>query len=340
MRRQAHLSRKLRLLLTAMLLGFSAQARADNALYHRLCHATGWVVVHAGNGVTVYGTCWLVDLERREAITDCHVVGSRSRVRVYFPQFKDGRPIRATSHYLTTVAPVGAQVIYRDRVRDLALLKMDRLPRSACALLLSHQTAKKGDRAYSVGTSPLLTPGRLWRYSEGRVINAVFAVLGKNRDRWEACAVETRSRHSRGDSGTAIVNAEGEVIGVVHGVALKKEPPLSLSVDVSEVKSFLAKAHRTKNDLVAPAENSLVGTWKGSIELDGKRLYCSATFHDDGTFDWFGTGHMQGAYRLKDGVLKLTALQDALDSEGKVLWISGTRFQMDLDDRAFEFNRR
>jgi Trypsin-like peptidase domain len=341
MRRPGYFSRGLGFLAaTILLLGLSTQARADAALYHRLCHATGWVVVHMGHGVTAYGTCWLVDLERREAITDCHVVGSQSRVQVYFPQFRDGHPIRTTAHYLTAATPVRAQVVFRDRLRDLALLKMDRLPRGARALPLSPQTAKKGDRAYSVGTSPLLTPGRLWRYSEGRVTNAAFVVLGKKRQRWEACVVETRSRHNRGDSGTAIVNAEGEVIGVLHGVALKKEPPMSVSTDVSELKWFLAKAHRKKNDHAGPTKNSLLGTWKGSLDLDGKRLYCSTTFNDDGTFDWFGTRHMQGSYRLRDGLLKLTAPEDDLDSEGKVLWISEGKFEIRLEDQVFRFDRR
>jgi S1-C subfamily serine protease len=327
-----------------LLFGWSvAPASADSGAYQRALHATGWIIVPEENGYVVWGTCWVVDRARREVITDCHVVSGSRRARVYFPRYIDGEVIHDSSYYLGRLRPIDGQVIYKDVKRDLALVRLDSLPLGVQALRLASEAPKVGEAIHSIGTSPLLTPGEVWRHARGKV-RRVFFMVTANRSKWEACAVETRSLHAQGDSGSAIVNSKGEVIGVLHGTSRSRKKRTGYATEVSEVKEFLTRAH--PRDKIEPASklvsaSPIVGTWKGSSRSSGTLSYCSATFRPDGTFEWYdSTKHRKGRYRFKNGVLRIDGEVAELRGSRRVSWVSKTRFKIFVNASEYSFRRR
>jgi hypothetical protein len=327
----------------ALLIGWPvASASADSIAYQRALHATGWIIVPERDGYMVWGTCWVVNQARREVITDYHVVSGSRRARVYFPRYSGGELIHDSAYYLERVRPIDGQVIYKDERRDLALVRLDSLPSGVQELQLAPKTPRVGEPIHSIGTSPLLTPGEVWRHARGKV-RKVFFTANDNRSKWEACAVETRSLHAQGDSGSAIVNDQGEVVGVLHGTSRSRQKRAGYSTDVIEVKEFLARAHPT--DKAEPnrvlSTSPIVGTWKGSSRIDGSLSYCSATFRPDGTFEWYdSTKHRTGRYRFKNGVLRVDGQAIEWKGSRRVSWVSKSRFKVFLNASEYSFRRR
>jgi hypothetical protein len=115
---------------------------------------------------------------------------------------------------------------------------------------LAAQSAGPGDTVHSVGNSGVLA-GKLWRYTAGKVRSVYQAEILTGAGRLIARVIETQSPINGGDSGGPLVNDRGELVGVVN--SRQKEASLvSFSIDVSEVRAFLAEVRGpTKPDFMA-----------------------------------------------------------------------------------------
>jgi hypothetical protein len=210
-------------------------------IYQRTLRATCWVVTRQGAG-----TGWLVDCNRKEILTNSHVVGDNSTVSIVFPAYADGKVIAERSHYQKRGRAVHGKVLSRDPDRDLALIEVASVPAECVALKLAGESMRPGDRVHTVGN-----PGAseaLWVYTAGMVRTEVFR--GKLKltrpDKpdlplppLDAYVFETQSPINPGDSGGPVVNDQGELVGVNCGMRPGAQQ-VTFCIDVREVKAFLA----------------------------------------------------------------------------------------------------
>src|SRR5438034_1091792 len=89
-----HLTQSVRVLFLAVVAltwTFAPQARADADIYQKTIKSTCWIVVAMENGKLAYGTGWVADKERRQVLTNDHVVLGKKDATIYFPILKQGK---------------------------------------------------------------------------------------------------------------------------------------------------------------------------------------------------------------------------------------------------------
>ena len=233
-----HLGRKL--IVWAMFVGLALPGlvRAEDAsakLYVKALDASGWVIGKASSGAGC-----LVDGPNRLMLTNYHVVQEEETVQVAFPVFTGETVIDNRDFYWKNwkLLSLGGKVIHCDKKRDLALIQLDTLPRTAVPLKLADQLPRVGERLYRVGS-----PGadrECWQQTEGKVreltkINLTYPT----KQNVIARAVVSELPGTNGHSGAAVLNGQGELVAV-HA-AKEDARSLSVSIDVNEVRAFLAE---------------------------------------------------------------------------------------------------
>jgi S1-C subfamily serine protease len=229
------------LIALALSLMIARPALAQESVYRRTLSATGWVVIPVNETSSRTGTCWVVDLERRLAITNEHVVRGADTVRVYFPQWQENELIGARSWYKKQKAYVQARVLARHFHKDLALIELATLPEGVTALPLAASSPAPGQTVHSIGNS-----GRgddpLWTYRTGRVLR-IRTHASRNSDGFvsKIRMIESNSNATKGDSGGPVVNNRGELVGVVKSYNIRR-PSTTNSIDIKEIRRFLQRA--------------------------------------------------------------------------------------------------
>jgi tetratricopeptide (TPR) repeat protein len=233
--------RSLTPILAAALLAFAANASAAelkrSELYKRTLQSAAWIVTAKGSG-----SGWVVDRSARLVITNHHVTGGESQVKVYFPALKNGKVIAERGHYLRAEKPAVGKVIDSDPTRDLAVIQVPALPAAAAELKLAAEAAGPGDMLHSLGN-----PGAseaLWVYNQGTVRQVykktMFYMSGQTVN---ARVIETQAPINPGDSGGPVVNDAGELVGV-NAAANFRASLVGYCVEVSEVRDYLAVVRR------------------------------------------------------------------------------------------------
>jgi tetratricopeptide (TPR) repeat protein len=219
-----------------------AQAEEAAVVYRRTLGSTAWIY---NPKIDSSGTGWVVDRARRLLITNQHVVDDATHVEVLFPAYRDGQLISERSYYKDHGRTIRGRVMDAVVDRDLALIQLDSLPPDIRELPLAASSPIPGEPVYSIGNPG--ASGALWVFTSGDV-RAVY------RKRWstrignasiwrEARVVETSSPTNPGDSGGPVVNTKGEVVGVTEGGNTMARL-VSTSIDVADVREFLAQANR------------------------------------------------------------------------------------------------
>ena len=147
----------------------ASQARADAENYSKTLASTAWIITSNADDETSTGTGVLVDGEKRLVLTNAHVVGDSRSAVVFFPDLKDGRPEVKRKHYLDRVVKLAqpGKVVAIDRIRDLALIQLPKVPTRASAIELAEESTKPGSSVDMIGN-----PGGsdvLWVYTSGTV---------------------------------------------------------------------------------------------------------------------------------------------------------------------------
>jgi hypothetical protein len=170
------------------------------------------------------------------------VVGDTPRATVLFPSYQNGKLIAERDYYVDQLKRHGirANVVARDKTRDLAVLQLESVPADVPALKLAVDTVNPGQMVHSIG-NPGGT-GALWVYTPGTVRQVYHkkwkSKVGDDLLSFEGQVIETDSATNPGDSGGPLVNDKGELVGVTQGGAVGLRL-VSTFVDASEVRQFL-----------------------------------------------------------------------------------------------------
>lgn len=208
--------------------------------------ATVWI--RAGDRAV--GTGWVVDRERRWIVTARHVLADRESAEVFFQDRREGRAVADRDYYLSERADlanrkrleVGKLVAKNDNA-DLAILAVERIPGDVPSLTLATDGAQPGTACFSIGhrhdsellwcrtTGSVRQVGRLGEgyFSFGKKIGVDVPILF------------VQSPIEAGESGSALLNQAGRVIGVVSAVA-NRTPGLAFAIDVSSIRRLLGEA--------------------------------------------------------------------------------------------------
>ncbi|MDB5312936.1 MAG: hhoA 1 [Gemmataceae bacterium] len=196
------------------------------------------------------GSGFVVDADRKWLVTCRHVVADRDQVDVFFPWHRDGDLVTDKSDYLGN-RPflrdrgllVTGKVLKRSDAADLALVELGSLPPGVKAIPFAASSARSGDPLRVVGHR--LDLDTLWNVTTGparqtgRLANGYSwrgRKLAVNAD-----AIVGQLPVEEGDSGGPVVNARGELVGMV--AALRRQTPTAaVVISAAEVRKFLSLA--------------------------------------------------------------------------------------------------
>jgi S1-C subfamily serine protease len=212
-------------------------------LHRRVARSTFFV--QAGTG---RGSGFLVDAQRRLVVTARHVVRDLTHVTLMLAQTDEaGDVITDLGFYKANPQLlVKGEVIFRDAGKDIAVIRLDKLPTGAVALPLA-STVRAGQTIHLVGNSSV-SFGGLFGYRRG-VVAGVYrstpAMTASN-----ARIVETTVPSNHGDSGGPVVNDAGELVAFIsegtdgsapgQGQMYHRAQVTDHSVHVAEVRAVLS----------------------------------------------------------------------------------------------------
>lgn len=255
----------------AILLVTSVPSMADSAVFQQLLDASVWIDSLDDDGTIGSGV--VVDAERRLVLTNYHVAGQSSRVAVFFAAYDgDGQLVTARDTYYenfqtlreSKIACFG-EVIGTWEESDLALIELESVPSDVTAVPLAANSPSPGEAVHSVG-SPAAS-GALWVYSPGNVRQVYQTQMHYNGLNVAARMLEVTSPINSGDSGSGMVNASGELIGIVNARNLKGTL-ISYAIDINEVKTFMDSFGSDTDTYVASQPEVLVaGTQSAATQL-------------------------------------------------------------------------
>jgi HEAT repeat protein len=223
-------------------------------IYNYVLKSTAWIITKHLEGGAM-GTGSLIDRDNRLVLTNYHVVHGMIDFVVFFPVYdKEGKLIEERNVYLAQAKredAVKGKVVAHDKIRDLALIQLDKVPEGVEPLPFSKADPSKGDEVHSVGNPG--ASGSLWVYTHG----AVRSVYKKQ---WKAGGadfvldlnariVETDSPTNHGDSGGPCVNDRGELVGVTQGGS-RDANAIAIFISHSEATDFVSEAFKAAPLLV------------------------------------------------------------------------------------------
>ena len=221
------------------------------AVYERALRSTAYVRNPVVNG---NGTGWIVNEADRLLITNWHVANKATKVHVVFPAYENGHVVAERTYYFQnrfsipteTVKKQGlaveGRVLYGDYQRDLAMIQLEKLPAGIVALDLAKASAAAGDRLHCVG-NPGAAQG-MWIYTQGPAQKVIDQRGEHPIMRFHWCwLLDTTLPGNHGDSGSAVLNDAGQVVGVVS-FSNKCAGDLHVyCIEVQAVKEFLTAAN-------------------------------------------------------------------------------------------------
>jgi S1-C subfamily serine protease len=236
-----------------------ADGDAEQSLYGRALRSAVWIVMSEGakidqfavspGGVSVKyrvklgeGSGSIIDLKRRLVITNAHVVGDIPEGTVFFPTYQGKTLFNEQDLHFQPSLRCRGKVVAKDPTRDLAVVRLDMIPKGMQALPLAAVGPERGMRIHSIGNPGAIK--KMWVFRTGKVLNnsherfAAKDTDSKKPEQTIDCRVVTTDLlNQAGESGSPLFSDRGEMVGVV--AAVSKDPPRSYSIEVGEVKSFL-----------------------------------------------------------------------------------------------------
>lgn len=316
----------------------ASPVQADPEIRALLLRSTGWVAVPRGQEYS-YGSCCLLDAEKKLVLTSQHLVAGSQQLWVYFPIREKEKVLFQSIDYLRNKAHILGRVQSRDTKRDLALVQLESLPAGLRPLPLADKYPRLGQKVYSLGNADMancpIHAGCLWKFREGSVCRAAFAVwtLSVTGERVEARTVDATCGAAPGDSGGPLVDDQGHLLGVVSSC----EGNCGKCIAVSEVKTFLKKAGAGPQGKKSPLE----GCWTVLYRKPDGCDYCfSLTFDSQGQALWEGERVFAGRYSYHQDVLHIDIPGLDMRENWTLHWDQGPRFTFTRNDTVHSCSRR
>jgi S1-C subfamily serine protease len=229
-------------------------------LYKHVVDCAVFIVTPLKGGF-VMGSGVLIDKDRRYILTNYHVVDEVEKILVQFPiHLRDGEILKDKKRYLDRI-PTGdaikGTVLYRDKTRDLAIVKLEKLPPTAKQAMLAKKSPETGSATWKIGSpgavSLVFSPtGGAVRtvVNEDMVVGGVGEVL-----HIKAKMVTTTNPTNPGDSGGPLFNRKGEVVAITeNGAPGGAVQQINRFIDVTEVWAFLKEKKIVPMDADSPRE--------------------------------------------------------------------------------------
>ena len=221
---------------------------ANENVYMKTLQSTAWIVTSNATGTGV-----LVDADERLVFTNYHVMEGHTTASVYFPTSRGGRAVPERDFYLRNAElKIKAEVVASDKSRDIAILKLERLPDGIVAISFG-RPCLPGQSIHSVGNPG--ASGALWSYAFGKVRQNYYIQTRFGFGKTQMQMLETTSPINPGDSGGPIVNDAGELVGLSQSYH-KEHRGYAYGVDISEISWFLKKYRKSETNTVKSEENS------------------------------------------------------------------------------------
>ena len=210
------------------------------------------------------GTGWIIDADRGWLITCRHLVGEQSEVELFFPESNSANGSRNRADYLSrrqTLDRLGyrihGKVIRTSDDLDLALVAMDRLPPGATGLFLAADSAKPGNQVGIIGHRYDLET--LWNFTGGSVRQVAPLADGYA---WQGRRIATNLPAlfldlpiEAGDSGAPVINAAGQVLGMITGT--RRRASAAVAIQAAAIRGFLGdKSDPGQNPAMALLQES------------------------------------------------------------------------------------
>jgi len=211
------------LALPALGLAPRAAAEEDGAeLYRKVVKSCVFIVTPTKGGYGM-GSGSLIDAEKKLVLTNFHVVDEEETVFCQFPIFlKDGEILTDKQEYLRRIPinqKINGKVLYRDKSRDLAIVRLEKVPSGTPAIPLAKKSTAVGTTTWNIGS-----PGELkqvFGITKGEVRSiGVQSMLvgGGDGHAWEVRArvVSSTNPVNPGDSGGPLFDKRGYQVAVTQ----------------------------------------------------------------------------------------------------------------------------
>ena len=227
-------------------------AKADSRgeatrVYEQVLPATAWILSEKkenGKWVLMEATAWVVDAKGRLLVTNNHVVEDSRKMFIFFPAYKRGKLITDREWYAKNGKRIPVHTVVAEARKDLAVIQADEIPDGVTELPVAAESPEVGEAVFTVGNPHLEDDLFFGNRSTVRSVKRETMVT-KQGGRFDGVRQETRFAISGGASGSPVVNAAGEVVGVVFaGEFTDEDEPATraFSVDVSELRTVLTTA--------------------------------------------------------------------------------------------------
>lgn len=243
----------------------------NNHVYRRVAPSTVWFFERgSASGV-------LVDVHRRLVLTAEHVVrnlvqAGRTDVKVIFAQLDKENNVLVEKPFYgferKKVLAIKGKVVYFNRLKDIALVELERVPAGLTAVPLAAEGPQPGDTIHVIGNSTFFRGG-LFSYSSGFVRNSYFYDSFLRGDVFYSLAHHAPT--NRGDSGGPVLNDRGELVGIISQGTTgsgEGEQVIDQSVHLKEIRHALngsnwplVKSLSCTMDINLPMGLNVPGDW-------------------------------------------------------------------------------
>jgi RNA polymerase sigma factor (sigma-70 family) len=198
-------------------------------------------------GGFVQGSGSLIDVEQKLVLTNYHLVEQENDVFVQFPVAgMAGEMVTDVDKYKERIVAgqaIRGTVLFRDITRDLALLRLDKIPLGATAIPLAKTSPRIREAVWQIGNSRAV--GKVFGVTKGEVsaVESYEFSLGSGSGLGTAFQVKVRAVSatnptSPGDSGGPLFDKRGNLVAVTEGGSTRASLDRRF-IDVTEVRAFL-----------------------------------------------------------------------------------------------------
>lgn len=216
-------------------------------VYDKAIRSVVWIVNLNSDGNASVGSGVVVDRSRGLIVTCYHVSEPADEVKVFFP-YRDGSGhlqsdqkyyVRNYNELSRTGYAAAGRVIARDKVKDLAVLRVEKLPEETRSISLAKEDPQPNDMLQAIG-NPGINPN-LWRSALGS-LNAIGQCQRtyEGGHRVNVMALFFYSDIVGGYSGGPVLDSNGRLVGICHAVKTAEGGIDATAIHYREIKAILA----------------------------------------------------------------------------------------------------